>query len=255
MQIKYALALAMVFAVILAWFPLFSFGEEAQLSSSAKQQALHQSAEQGDAKAQYDLGSNYENGWGETQDYREALRWYQKAAEQGFTEARFALARMYFEGTGVKQDFAEAARWYGCPKASEDILKGCKGISYDDLPGPARDLLESMKCDLSYPYNYGSTLDLNDDGTPEYQICCSHATHGPCSAVVIGQVGSEWKDLSAGPNMGFTLPCAQFVVLANKIEGFHDICLPAICSPLSPKTCVPTIWRFKKDRYRIIKMP
>ena len=39
-------------------------------------------AEQGDAVAQYNLGLMYKNGWGVTQDYAEAVKWYRKAAEQ-----------------------------------------------------------------------------------------------------------------------------------------------------------------------------
>ena len=40
-------------------------------------------AEQGDADAQDNLGSCYENGDGVSQDKRKAVEWYIKAAEQG----------------------------------------------------------------------------------------------------------------------------------------------------------------------------
>src|SRR5438132_5977957 len=40
-------------------------------------------AEQGDAKAQSDLGHKYFHGNGVPQDYAEAARWYRKAADQG----------------------------------------------------------------------------------------------------------------------------------------------------------------------------
>ena len=36
-------------------------------------------AEQGDAKAQYNLGVMYDNGKGVTQDYKEAVKWYRKS--------------------------------------------------------------------------------------------------------------------------------------------------------------------------------
>ena len=38
--------------------------------------------EQGDADAQFNLGWLYENGWGVSKDYAEAVKWWQKAAEQ-----------------------------------------------------------------------------------------------------------------------------------------------------------------------------
>ena len=40
-------------------------------------------AEQGNAKAQNELGRMYELGLGGVQDYKEAVKWYRKAAEQG----------------------------------------------------------------------------------------------------------------------------------------------------------------------------
>ena len=69
-------------------------------------------AEQGDAKAQFDLGLKYDTGDGVPQDYAEAANWYRKAAEQGYAKAQFNLGTMYDEGRGVRQDFAEAAKWY-----------------------------------------------------------------------------------------------------------------------------------------------
>ena len=40
-------------------------------------------AEQGDANAQYNLGSMYFDVRGVSQDYKQAVAWYRKAAEQG----------------------------------------------------------------------------------------------------------------------------------------------------------------------------
>src|SRR5438094_640698 len=51
-------------------------------------------AEQGDAKAQSDLGHKYFHGNGVPRDYAEAARWYRKAAIQGDEYARRALDSM-----------------------------------------------------------------------------------------------------------------------------------------------------------------
>ena len=40
-------------------------------------------AEAGDADAQYNLGWMYDEGEGVEQDFKEAVKWYQKAADQG----------------------------------------------------------------------------------------------------------------------------------------------------------------------------
>ncbi len=48
-------------------------------------------AEQGDAKAQYNLGWMYEKGLGVVQDYKTAVKWYTLAAEQGLARAQHNL--------------------------------------------------------------------------------------------------------------------------------------------------------------------
>ena len=69
-------------------------------------------AEQGDAKAQFNLGVMYADGRGVKQDDVEAVKWFRKAAEQGDADAQFNLGVMYRNGQGVKQDDFEAVKWY-----------------------------------------------------------------------------------------------------------------------------------------------
>ncbi len=69
-------------------------------------------AEQGNAKAQYNLGVMYRNGHGVPQDDAEAMGWWRKAAEQGNAGAQNNLGVMYGKGLGVPQDYAEAVGWY-----------------------------------------------------------------------------------------------------------------------------------------------
>ena len=69
-------------------------------------------AEQGDAKAQFNLGVMYVKGDGVTQDYQEAVKWYRLAAEQRNAGAQFSLGLLYNHGLGVTQDYQEAAQWY-----------------------------------------------------------------------------------------------------------------------------------------------
>ena len=53
-------------------------------------------AEQGDARAQYNLGSMYYKGEGIPQDAKEAVKWYRLAAEQGISDAQGYLGCMYY---------------------------------------------------------------------------------------------------------------------------------------------------------------
>ncbi|MDO4440829.1 MAG: tetratricopeptide repeat protein [Moraxella sp.] len=79
------------------------------------------SAEQGNDKAQYNLGTLYYNGEGTTRDYAKALEYYTKSAEQGNPEAQFNLAVMYRYGEGVSKDKATAKVWFG--KACDSGIK------------------------------------------------------------------------------------------------------------------------------------
>ena len=73
---------------------------------------LRAKAEQGDAEAQFDLGSIYEYGIGGVpQDQAEAVRWWRMAAEQGNLLAYYGLALQYFNGNGVPQDDVFAHMW------------------------------------------------------------------------------------------------------------------------------------------------
>ena len=50
-------------------------------------------------------------GQGVSQDYTEAVKWYRKAAEQGVAKAQYNLGAMYFDGQGVPQDYIQAHKW------------------------------------------------------------------------------------------------------------------------------------------------
>ena len=82
---------------------------------------LLQSAEQGDPKAQYELGLMYAKGDGVPEDYQEAVKWYRKAAEQGQASAQSKLGGMYYLGQGVPTDYKEAAKWFQL--AAEQIVE------------------------------------------------------------------------------------------------------------------------------------
>ena len=73
---------------------------------------FRKAAIQGDADAQYNLGSMYATGQGVSQDDAQAASWYQKAASQGNASAQYNLGIMYENGQGVPQDYAQAASWY-----------------------------------------------------------------------------------------------------------------------------------------------
>jgi len=74
--------------------------------------ALLSAAEEGDAKAQYQLGVAYQRGEGTTSDLALAYKWIEKSALQGYAEAQFALGHMHQGGRGALQSFPLAFKWY-----------------------------------------------------------------------------------------------------------------------------------------------
>ena len=75
-------------------------------------ESLRKQAEQGDAKAQSDLGDMYFDGRGVQQDYTVAAKWYSLAAEQGDARSKRRLGWMYSYGRGVPQDDKKAMKLY-----------------------------------------------------------------------------------------------------------------------------------------------
>jgi uncharacterized protein len=102
-------------------------------------------AEQGDADAQYGLGSIYYLGDGVPQDYKKAVYWLTKAAEQGHYEAQYNLGVMYHEGKVVVQDNKQAVYWY--KKAAEQgytLAQFNLGLSYYEGKVVVRDYKQAV---------------------------------------------------------------------------------------------------------------
>ena len=84
--------------------------------------ALEQTAAQGDADAQIQLGVLYLIGQGVRQDYAQARKWLEKAAAQGHALAQTSLGVLYYYGQGVRQDYAQARRWWEKAAAQGDAM-------------------------------------------------------------------------------------------------------------------------------------
>jgi len=97
-------------------------------------------ADQGNAEAQYYVGSMYATGRGLPQSYTEGARWIRRSAEQGFAQAEYDLGVMYRDGVGVARDDAETVRWYR--RAAEQgfiYAQHNLGLRYASGQGVARD--------------------------------------------------------------------------------------------------------------------
>lgn len=73
---------------------------------------FRKAAEKGDAEGQNNLGLTYAKGLGVPQDDKQAVSWFRKAAEEGYAEAQDNLGAMYANGRGVLRDYKQAAAWF-----------------------------------------------------------------------------------------------------------------------------------------------
>ena len=104
----------------------------ARADTVAAVQAL---AEQGDAKAQYALGTMYRDGQGVAQDFAAALDWWRRSAAQGFLDAQLALGNMYAGGTGIPKDPVRAYMWFdiAAAQSGDDWLRGIAASNRDAI--------------------------------------------------------------------------------------------------------------------------
>ena len=95
-------------------------------------------AEQGDARAQFNLGFMYAKGQGVPKDYVQAVKWYRLAADQGNAGAQFNLGFMYRNGQGVPKDYVLASMWRNLAAA------GASDADARERAAKARDALATM---------------------------------------------------------------------------------------------------------------
>jgi len=95
-----------------AELPVSFHGADPNKVQAATPEDLRKLAEQGDAEAQFVLGTHYRNGDGVLQNDKEAVEWFQRAANQGYVRALSALGSSYWAGRGVRQDYSQAYFWY-----------------------------------------------------------------------------------------------------------------------------------------------
>jgi hypothetical protein len=82
------------------------------LLRSGEAMALAQRAEDGDAKAQFQLGVAYFKGETVERDPPQALKWIEKSAAQGLADAQYMLGAMHHAGRGALQSFPLAYKWF-----------------------------------------------------------------------------------------------------------------------------------------------
>jgi uncharacterized protein len=85
---------------------MYEFGRGISINYKEAIRWYKKSALQGDAIAQFKLGSL------NSHDYKESLKWYQLSADQGHSNAQYELGLMHKLGKGVTKDDDNAGIWF-----------------------------------------------------------------------------------------------------------------------------------------------
>ncbi len=85
---------------------------------------FRKAGEQGNRRAQYQLGLLYARGDGVKKDLVKAREWLRKAAMQGHPKAQFYLGEMYVFGDGGRKDNIKATTWFWLAKTLGDRFAG-----------------------------------------------------------------------------------------------------------------------------------
>ncbi len=128
--------------------PAFAdFSLAAQPRDNAKELKWNQlAAQQGQAFAQYNLGTMYQQGLGVPVNYTKAVKWLRLAADHGFALAQAKLGGMYELGQGVPQDYAKALKWNRlAAQQGNSIAQVNLGFAYGEGQGAPQNYVAAYK--------------------------------------------------------------------------------------------------------------
>ncbi len=140
-------------------------------NAAAAVSVLRPSAEQGDADAQFKLGSLYHQGWGVPQDYNEAVKWLRKAGEQGYINAQLALGDIYADGVQgvIAKNYSQALMWLIFAAAQGDMegLQARDSLADKMTPAQiteAQRLVREFKPEDAYAKSFRELTPLSEQG-------------------------------------------------------------------------------------------
>ena len=105
---------------------LYAFGRGVPQDYAMARQWYGKAAAQGDVRAQNNLGTLYRDGQGGPQDYATARQWFEKAAAHGVAEPQYNLGLLYVGGQGGPQDYTKARQWF-----EKSAVQGHAGAQYN----------------------------------------------------------------------------------------------------------------------------
>lgn len=151
-------------------------------------------AELGNHAAMLFLGNIYEQGLGIKMDYKQALKWYEKAAT-GSNEARERLGHFYEFGKGVDLDLDKAFEWY---KKCENTINlnnfGLRLIENNNVKKAVVcfETAEEKGCDTAL-FNLGNLYSTNKYGLLDYTKAVGYYKKGIQNEKCLYALGSLYE--------------------------------------------------------------
>lgn len=193
-------------------------------------------ADHGDVSAQASLGLMYLDGTnGVTQDYAQAMHYFQLAAAQGNSKAQTNLGYMYHFGLGVAQDYAAAARYYNQAVVhDDDTAQNNLGTLYYYGQGVAQDKAAAARyyklaaaagngyaqSNLGYMYEMGEIVP-KDYATALRYFELSAAQGNPRGQTNLGYL--YHRGLGVKPNVTFALKYYQAAAAQGDAAGERNL--------------------------------
>ena len=109
-------------------------------------------ADQGDAGAEYMIGTIWYQGKGKPQNYQEASRWYLRSAYQGNPDSQNSLGQIYREGKVQPANPVVAYAWFSLAAAqsNEDARKNLESLTKDELKDNPGEIHAGQELALEY---------------------------------------------------------------------------------------------------------
>ncbi len=76
---------------------------------------------------------HYSRGWGVSQDFEKAIKWWTLSANQGNIYSQFDLAELYHYGQGVSKDYVSAHKWFSLAGANYQLMRVEGKMSHEQI--------------------------------------------------------------------------------------------------------------------------
>ncbi|MBP5294436.1 MAG: SEL1-like repeat protein, partial [Lachnospiraceae bacterium] len=193
--------------------------EEYWSKSSLERIERKMKAQNGDANAQFELGTAFEYGDDLYKSMQEAAEWYRKAADRGHAEAQYRLGRIYENGDGVSMDLSQATEWYR-KAADRGHAEAEQALKTAEMKMKAQNGDATAQYELGMAFENGDGVKQDDSKALEWLGRAAAQGHTEATAVLEGK-GVKAIDLPGGLVM-YVVKVKAGAFRMNALDGENE---------------------------------